>query len=39
MPAEDRVSDEYVANLLTKDAKDSTIKYSSVGLQALLPRR
>ncbi|MCJ1366077.1 hypothetical protein MMC16_005202 [Acarospora aff. strigata] len=39
MPAEDYMSDEYVAGLLKKDAKDSTIKYSALGLQALLPRR
>lgn len=39
MPAEDYMSDDYVAGLIKKDAKDSTIKYSALGLQALLPRR
>ena len=33
------MSDDYVASLLAKDAKDSSIKYSALGLQALLPRR
>lgn len=33
------MSDEYVAGLLKKDAKDSTTKYSALGLQVLLPRR
>jgi hypothetical protein len=32
-------SDEYIANLLAKDARDSSIKYSSMGLSALLPKR
>ncbi|MCJ1473477.1 hypothetical protein MMC13_002128 [Lambiella insularis] len=39
MPSEDYMSDEYVATLMTKDAKDSSIKYSALGLQALLPKR
>ena len=39
MPSEDYMSDDYVASLLAKDAKDGSIKYSALGLQALLPRR
>ena len=39
MPTEDFMSDEFVAGLLKKDAQDSTMKYSALGLQALLPRR
>lgn len=39
MPSEDYMSDDYVANLLAKDAKDISIKYSALGLQALLPKR
>ncbi|MCJ1407381.1 hypothetical protein MMC19_001452 [Ptychographa xylographoides] len=39
MPAEDYMSDDFVASLMKKDAKDSSIKYSTVGLQALLPKR
>ncbi|MCJ1250670.1 hypothetical protein MMC30_007898 [Trapelia coarctata] len=39
MPSEDYMSDDYVASLMTKDAKESTIKYSALGLQALLPKR
>lgn len=39
MPLEDYMSDDYVANLLAKDAKDSTTKYSALGLQASLPKR
>lgn len=30
-------SDDYVAQLLAKDAKESSIKYSAVGLEAFLP--
>jgi len=39
MPSNDTLSDDYVASLLAKDAKDRTIKYSSLGLGALLPKR
>ncbi|MCJ1393474.1 hypothetical protein MMC18_006349 [Xylographa bjoerkii] len=39
MPSEDYMSDEYVAKLMSKDAKESTIRYSALGLQALLPKR
>jgi hypothetical protein len=39
MPSEDFMSDDYVASLMTKDAKETTIKYSALGLQALIPKR
>ena len=39
MPAKDELSDDYVASLLAKDAKTSNGKYSTYGLQELLPRR
>ena len=39
MPPEDYLSDDFVASLLSKDAKDGTIKYSACGLQGLLPKR
>ncbi len=39
MPAEEHLSDDYVANLLAKDAKTSNAKYSTYGLQELLPKR
>ncbi|KAI4237224.1 MAG: hypothetical protein LQ349_002020 [Xanthoria aureola] len=39
MPSSEALTDEYVAQLLAKDAKDRTIKYSSYGLQAILPKR
>ncbi|MCJ1359072.1 MAG: hypothetical protein MMC33_009072 [Icmadophila ericetorum] len=39
MPTLGELSDDYVAKLLTKDAKESTTKYSALGLQALLPKR
>ncbi len=32
-------SDEYVAGVLKKDAKNGSIKYSSLGIQAFLPTR
>lgn len=32
--ATDDLTDDYVASLLAKDAKESSIKYSSVGLEA-----
>ena len=31
--------DEYIGKLLAKDARESSIKYSALGLQALLPKR
>jgi hypothetical protein len=37
MPSEDILTDEYVAALLTKDARDS--KYTVSGLHALFPKR
>jgi hypothetical protein len=30
-------SDDYVAEMLAKDAKDSSIKYSALGVSAFLP--
>ena len=39
MPATDELSDDYVASLLAKDAKNRNVKYSTYGLQELLPRR
>ncbi|KAL8644137.1 MAG: hypothetical protein Q9226_007915 [Calogaya cf. arnoldii] len=39
MPSSEALTDDYVAQLLAKDAKDRTIKYSSYGLQAILPKR
>ncbi|KAL1870397.1 hypothetical protein Plec18167_007532 [Paecilomyces lecythidis] len=32
-------SDDYVAQLLAKDARDSSLKYSALGMQAYMPRR
>ncbi|KAL8775977.1 MAG: hypothetical protein Q9213_008421 [Squamulea squamosa] len=39
MPFSETLTDDYVAQLLAKDAKDRSIKYSSYGLQAILPKR
>ena len=39
MPTKDELSDDYVASLLAKDAKNRNAKYSTYGLQELLPRR
>lgn len=39
MPASEHLSDEYVAQLLARDAESSNAKYSAYGLQELLPRR
>ncbi|KAL8763853.1 MAG: hypothetical protein Q9184_000449 [Pyrenodesmia sp. 2 TL-2023] len=39
MPSSEALTDDYLAQLLAKDAKDRTIKYSSYGLQSLLPKR
>lgn len=37
--ADTPLTDEYVANLLAKDAKDSSIKYSALGMEAFLPSK
>ena len=34
MANDDILTDDYVASLLAKDAKESSIKYSSLGLEA-----
>ena len=39
MSGSENLSDDYVAQLLAKDAKTSNAKYSAYGLQELLPRR
>ncbi|KAL8733645.1 MAG: hypothetical protein Q9166_002055 [cf. Caloplaca sp. 2 TL-2023] len=39
MPSSEALTDDYVAQLLAKDAKDRTINHSSYGLQAILPKR
>lgn len=39
MPSNDTLSDDYVASVLAKNAKDRSIKYSAYGLGALLPKR
>ena len=39
MPSSEHLSDDYVAQLLAKDAKTSNAKYSAYGLQELLPKR
>lgn len=39
MSIEDKLSDDYVAGLLAKDAKDRSIKHSSYGFGGLLPKR
>ncbi|KZF20471.1 hypothetical protein L228DRAFT_285173 [Xylona heveae TC161] len=39
MSADTPFSDDYVANLLKKDARDSSVRYSALGLQAFLPQR
>lgn len=31
--------DDYVAQLLAQDAKNSSLKYSAVGMQAYMPKR
>ena len=30
-------NDDYVANLLAKDARESSMKYSSMGMSAFMP--
>ncbi|MCJ1468617.1 hypothetical protein MMC07_007246 [Pseudocyphellaria aurata] len=39
MPIEENFSDDYVANLLARDARNLTARYSTSGLQAFLPKR
>ncbi|KAL8997016.1 MAG: hypothetical protein Q9169_003606 [Polycauliona sp. 2 TL-2023] len=38
MPSSEALTDDYLAQLLANDAKDRTIKHSSYGLQAILPK-
>ncbi|KUJ14394.1 uncharacterized protein LY89DRAFT_589777 [Mollisia scopiformis] len=37
--ADEELTDDYVAKLLAKDAKESSIKYSAMGLQAFAPSK
>ena len=39
MPLNDDLSEEVLTELLKKDARESSIKYSALGLEALLPKR
>ena len=39
MPKEEYLSDDFVASLLCRDAKENTIKYSALGLESLFPQR
>ncbi|KAI9757371.1 MAG: hypothetical protein M4579_003485 [Chaenotheca gracillima] len=39
MSSRDGISDDHVAELLKKDARDTSVKYSALGLEAFLPRR
>ena len=39
MSLKESLSDDYVAGILKKDARDSSIKYSAFGLEAMLPKR
>ncbi|KAL8975220.1 MAG: hypothetical protein Q9197_000571, partial [Variospora fuerteventurae] len=39
MPSSEALTDDYLAQLLARDAKDKTIRYSGHGLQSLLPKR
>ncbi|TKA64870.1 hypothetical protein B0A49_07590 [Cryomyces minteri] len=39
MPADTPLTDDYVADLLAKDARASSIRYSTMGMGALLPSR
>lgn len=39
MPDASEMTDDFVASLLTKDAKDSSIRYSALGIDAFLPKR
>ncbi|KAL8798731.1 MAG: hypothetical protein Q9200_007709 [Gallowayella weberi] len=38
MSSSEALTDEFVAQILARDAKDRSIKYSSYGLQAILPK-
>lgn len=38
-PLDDLISEDYVATLLKKDARESNQRYSVHGLDALLPKR
>lgn len=35
----DSLTDDFVAGILAKDAKESSIKYSAVGIDAFLPSK
>ena len=39
MAKDEPMSDDFVASLLAKDAKTSNAKYSTYGLQELMPKR
>jgi hypothetical protein len=39
MANEETLTDDYVAKLLAKDAKESSIKYSALGLEAFTKSR
>lgn len=39
MSKDELLTDEYVANLLAADAKQSNIKYSAMGLEAFTPSK
>ncbi|KAG9245351.1 hypothetical protein BJ878DRAFT_501826 [Calycina marina] len=39
MPATEPLTDEYVVTLLAKDAKESSIRYSALGLEGLVPSK
>jgi hypothetical protein len=37
--AEDELTDDYIADLLKLDAKNSSLRYAQVGLAGLLPKK
>ena len=39
MPSKDELSEEALTEILKKEAKESSIKYSALGLEAFLPKR
>jgi hypothetical protein len=39
MPPNDYMSEDYVTELLKRDAKESSKKYSLIGVEALMPKR
>jgi hypothetical protein len=39
MANDELLTDDYVASLLAKDAKESSIKYSSLGSEAFAPAK